>query len=74
MSAIHETHQAVISASAGRLVAANEATSYAGVEDSTGNAVKPLPPGCRVPRVQGGGERDPACVISFVNNAISMEV
>lgn len=26
---------------------------------STEKAVKPLSPGCRVPGVQGGGERDP---------------
>ena len=29
-----------------------------------------LPPGYRVPRVQGGGERDPAWVIFFVDDDI----
>ena len=36
--------------------------------------MEPLPPGCRVPRVRGGGEGDPAWVIFFVDDAISVEV
>ena len=46
--------------SAGTSAAAKEATSHVGVAGSTEKAVEPLPPECRVPRVQGGGGRDPA--------------
>lgn len=34
--------------------------------------MEPMPPRCRVPKVQNGGERDPA-VILFVDDAISMK-
>ena len=40
----------------------------------TGKAAEPFPPGCRVPKVPGGRERDPACVEIFVDDAISVEV
>ena len=49
-------------------------TSHVGVAGTTGKAVELLPPGCSVPRVQGGGERDPAWVIFCVGDAISVEV
>ena len=42
--------------------------------ESTGKAVEPLSPGCRVPKVQGGGERDLAWIIFFVDDAILVEV
>ena len=42
--------------------------------ESTGKTVEQLPPGCRVPKVRGGGERYPAWVIFFMNDAISVEV
>lgn len=40
----------------------------------TGKAVGSLPSGCRVPRVRGGGERDPAWMKLSVDSEISMEV
>lgn len=43
------------------------------VEAVTGKAVDLLPPGCRVPSVQGGGERNPARVILFVDDVLSVE-
>lgn len=36
--------------------------------------MKALLPVCRVPNVQGGGERGPAWVAFFVNDVISMDV
>ena len=45
-----------------------------GVAESMGKAVEPLSPESRVPKVQGGGERGPAWVIFFVDDAISVEV
>ena len=61
-------------ASAGTSAAATEATSHVGVAEPTVKVVEPLPPGCRVPQVRGGGESDPAWVIFFVDDAISVEI
>ena len=71
-SAIQEAHRSTTWASAGTSVAATEATSHVGVVEPTRKDVEPLPPGCPVPNVQGGGERDPAWVILFVDDAISV--
>lgn len=61
-------------ASAGTSVEANEATSRVGVAESIGKTFEPLPPGCRLPKVQGVCDRDLAWVIFFMDNAISVEV
>ena len=58
----------------GALAAAEEATSQVGVKGPMGKAVEPLPPGCRVPTVQGRGKIDPAWVVFFVDDAISVDV
>ena len=73
-SAIKEAHRTTTWASAGTSAAATEATTRVGVVEPTRKDVEPLPPGCRVPRVRGVGERDPACVIFFVDDAISVEI
>ena len=73
-SAIQEAHRSTTWASAGKSAAATEATSHVGVAEPTRKDVEPLPPGCRVPKVRGGGERDPAWVIFFVDDAISVEI
>ena len=73
-SAIQDAHRATTWVSDGTLTVANEATSHVGEAESTGKAVEPLPPGCRVPGVQGGGERKPWWVKFFVDDAISVEV
>ena len=39
-----------------------------------GNAVEVMLQGCRVPKVQNVGERDPAWVIFFVDDAVAGEV
>ena len=53
---------------------ATEATSHVDVAEPTTKDVEPLPPRCRVPKVWGGGKRDPVWVIFFVDDAISVEV
>ena len=73
-SASQETHRSTTWASAGTSAAATEATSHVGVAEPTRKDVEPLPPGCRVPKVRGGDERDPAWVIFFVDGAIPVEV
>lgn len=47
----------------GTLAATEQATSHVDVAGPTGEAGEPLRLGCRVPRVQGGGERGFAWVI-----------
>ena len=59
-SAIQEAHRSTTWASAGTSAAAAEATRHVGVAEPTRKDVEPLSPGCRVPRVRGGGEGDPA--------------
>ena len=63
-SAIQEAHRSTTWASAGTSAAVTDATSHVGVAETTRKDVEPLPPGCRVSKVRGGGERDPAWVIS----------
>lgn len=48
-------------------------TGHVGVVGAMGKIVEQLPPGCWVPRVQSGVERDSVWVIFFVDVAISME-
>ena len=60
VSAIQEAHRSTTWDSAGTSAAAIEATSHVGVAEPTRKDVEPLSPGCRVPRVRGGGEGDPA--------------
>ena len=73
-SAIQEAHRVTTWASAGTSTAAIEATCRMVVAEPTEKAVETLPPGCRVPKVRGGGERDPAWVILSVDDAISLKV
>ena len=73
-SAIQEADRSTTWASAGKSAAATEATCHVGVAEPTRKDVEPLPPECRVPKVRCGGERDPAWVIFFVDDAISVEV
>ena len=63
---IQKAHRVMIWKPVGRSAAAKEVVSHMGVAGSTGKAVYPLPPGCRVPRTQGEGERDTAWVIFFM--------
>jgi len=72
--AIEEAHRSTTYTSASTSGAANEATSYVGLAKPAGKALELLPPGYRVPRMQGGGQRDPAWVIFFVYNVITVEV
>ena len=69
-SAIQEADWSTTWASAGTSAAATEATGHVGVAEPTRKDVEPLPSGCRVPKVRGGDERDPAWVIFFVDGAI----
>ena len=71
-SAIQEAHRVTTWASAGTSATANEVTSHVGGPESTRKTVDPLPLACRVPRVQGGGDKDPVWVIFFVDDAISV--
>ena len=73
-SAIQEVHQSTTWASPGISVAATEATSHVGVLEPTRKVMEPLQPGCRVPKVRGGDDRDPAWVIFFVDDAVSVEI
>lgn len=45
-----------------------------GIVEPTREATEALPPECRVPKMQGGGEKGPARVIFFVDDIISVEV
>ena len=72
-SAIQEAYRSTTWASAGTSAAATVATSV-GVAEPIRKDVEALPSGCRVPKVRGGCERDPAWVVFFVDDAISVEV
>ena len=72
--AIQAAHRATTWESAGTSAAAEDATRHVSVAKPTGKAVEPLPAGCRVPGIKGGGPGDPAWVVFFVDDAISVEV
>lgn len=55
-------------------VAANKATSHVSVVEPMRKAVKPLPHGRWILKVQCGGERDLTYVKFSVDSAISVEV
>lgn len=61
-------------ASVGISAEAEAATSHDVIAEPTGRAVGLLSSECGVPRVQGGGERDPAWVILFVDDPISVDI
>ena len=53
--AIQAAHRATTRESAGTSAVAEAATRHVSVAEPTGKAVEPLPTGCRVPGMQGGG-------------------
>lgn len=44
-----------------------------GEAEPTRKVVEPLPPGWRIPKVEGGGKREPVWIRFFMDDAISME-
>lgn len=71
---IQEAHRATILVSVDTSAAAREATSHVGVARMMEKAVKLLPSGCRMPRMQGEGKSDLAQVVFFVGDAIEVNV
>ena len=60
--------------SGGELNPGSTSVDDVGVAEPTRKDVEPLSPGCRFLKVRGGGERDSAWVLFFVDDAISIEV
>ena len=73
-SAIQQAQRQTTRASATILAAGKEATAHVQVAGHTGVAVEPLPRGCIVAEAEGGGEEDPAWVVFFMDDAVSVEV
>ena len=73
-SAIQQAQRQTTKASTTILAAGKEATVHVQVAGHTGVAVEPLPRGCIVEEVEGGGEEDPACLVFFTNDAVSVEM
>ena len=56
------------------LAAGKKVTAHVQTAEHTGVAVEPLPRGCIVEEVEGGGEEDPAWVGFFMGYAVSVDV
>ena len=50
------------------------ATAHVRVAEHAGVEAEPLPECCTVKEVEGGGAEDPACVVFFMDDAVSVEV
>ena len=72
--AIQQAQRQTTNASATILAPGKVATAHVQVAGHTGVAVEPLPRGSIVEEVEGEGEKDPAWVVFFMHDAVSVEV
>ena len=73
-SAIQQAQRQMIRASAAILEAGVAVKAHVRVADHTGIEAEPLPEGCTVEEAERGGAEDPARVVFFVDDAVSVEV
>ena len=73
-SAVQQAQRQMTRASATILEAGVLAAAHVRVAANTGIEAEPLPEGCTVAEVEGGGAADTAWVIFFMDDALSVEV
>ena len=73
-SAIHQAQRQTTRASATIMNAGVAATAHVRIAEHTRVEAEPLPEGCTVKEVEGGGAEDTAWVVLFMDDAVSVEV
>ena len=73
-SAIQQAQRQPMRASETTLDAGVAATAHVRIAEHNGVETEPLPEGCTVNKVEGGGADDTAWVVFFMDDAVSLDV